>query len=244
MKIILMKSTAIIKKANLVLILMALGVTVLSGCSEEIKDFGFDGKIQGSVLDQNGNVVAGDASNAELTVFILGAEDRVPLELRVNNDGTYANLHLFPQSYSLWIEGPVVGPSESNPINVDLNGGLVENDITVTPFLVIDQPTATISDNTISINYNISPSSGHMVDEIKILVSTVKKVGVDTGNGPRWQTREENPVDNSGTQTVELDEELLNAAAEGGNGELTIRVAAKSDQTTAWNLSLPLVIAL
>ena len=237
---IIMKLNTVATKVNL--ILMVLGVAVLSSCSEEETDFGFDGQISGIVLDQNENPVAGDASNAELTVFILGEEDRVPLELRVNNDGTYANLELFPQSYTLWIDGPVDGPSESSPMSVDLTGAAVQNNITVTPFLVIDQPSATISGNEISVNYSISPSAGHTVDEIKVLVSSVKKVGVDTGSGPRWQTREGNPVDNSGTATVELDADLLTAGAEGGDGALTVRVAARSDQTTAWNLSLPIVV--
>ncbi len=244
MKLIINKSNAITKKLNLTLVLFALCATFLSSCSEEEKDFGFDGQIQGMVLDQNGNPVAGDASNAELTVFILGAEDRVPLELRVNNDGTYANLHLYPQTYALWIEGPVDGPSESSPVSIDLTGAIVENDIIVTPFLVVDQPTATVSGSEISVNYNISPSAGHLVDEIKVLVSSVKKVGVDTGNGPRWQTREGNPTTNSGTETIALDADLLEAAAAGGSGELTVRIAAKSDQTTAWNLSLPIVVSL
>lgn len=229
-----------IKKIPL-LALMAICVTVFSSCSEEVTDFGFDGQISGTVLDQNGNPVAGDASNSELTVFLLGEEDRVPLELRVNNDGTFTNNQLYPQSYTLTITGPINAPA---PQNVDLTGSAVKNDITVTPFLVVEQPSATISGSVISVSYVVSPSAGHAVDEIKVLVSSVKKVGVDTGNGPRWQTREANPVDNSGTATITLDAELLAAAAVGGNGALTVRVAAKSDQTTAWNLSLPIIVDL
>ncbi|MBM1105875.1 carboxypeptidase regulatory-like domain-containing protein [Aurantibacter crassamenti] len=241
MKLIIMKLNAIATKVNLSVVLMALGVTFLTGCSEEVKDFGFTGQISGTILDQNGNPVAGDASNAELTVFLLGEEDRVPLELRVNNDGTFTNTELYPQSYTLTITGPIDAPA---PQNVDLTVGAVQNDITVTPYIVVAEPSATISGSNISVSYSISPSTGHLVDEIKVLVSTVKKVGVNTGSGARWQTLEANPVDNSGTAVVALDTDFLEAVEKWGDGAITVRIAAKSDQTSAWNLSLPIVVDL
>jgi hypothetical protein len=100
----------------------------LSACQETITDFGFDGQISGMVVDQNGNPVSGDASNPSCTIFILGEQDRVPLELRVNADGSYANLHLYPQSYSVWMEGPVDGPVPGELV-VDLTGPPVEQNI-------------------------------------------------------------------------------------------------------------------
>lgn len=235
----MMKMNAITIKKISVLVLMAIYITVLSGCSETVTDFGYEGQISGMILDQNGNPVSGDISNAALTVFVLGEEDRVPLELRVNEDGSYANLQLYPQSYTVWINGPVDAPGEQV---VDLTGGLVEHNITVTPFLAISEPTATISGDQLSVNYEISPDQGHVAEERVVLVSTVAKVSVNTGNGPRWQTREVTLDSNSGTATVSLDSDLLNMAEERGGGNLHIRVAARSDQTSDWNYSVPIVV--
>jgi hypothetical protein len=47
---------------------------------------------------------------------------------------------------------------------------------------------------------------------------------------------------NSGTATVALDNDLLSMSQERGGGNLHIRVAAKSDQTSNWNHSIPIVI--
>lgn len=235
----MMKMNVLTIKNIPILVLMAIYVTVLAGCSETVTDFGYDGQISGKILDQNGNPVSGDISNAALTVFVLGEEDRVPLELRVKGDGSYANEQLYPQSYTVWIEGPVDGPDEQN---VDLTGDPVEHNITVTPYLAISEPTASISGDELSVNYEISPSQGHVAEERVVLVSTVAKVGINTGNGPRWETREETLDSNSGTATITLDSDLLNMAEERGDGNLNIRVAARSDQTSDWNYSIPVTI--
>lgn len=237
----MMRINALTMKKMPILALMTVYITVLSGCEETVTDFGFDGQISGMILDQNGDLVSGDASNPAFTVFILGEEDRVPLELRVNGDGSYANLHLYPQSYTVWIEGPVNGPGQGELV-VNLTGAPVEQNITVTPFLVIPPPTANISGSELIVNYEINPSQGHVAEERVVLVSTVAKVGVNTGNGPRWQTRELTLDSNSGTATVTLDANLLDMAQERGGGNLHIRVAARSDQTTDWNHSIPIVI--
>jgi len=229
-----------IKKIS-ILALMAVYITSMSACDEIVEDFGFDGQISGMIVDQNGNPVSGDASNPAFTVFVLGEEDRVPLELRVNGDGSFANLHLYPQSYDIWIEGPVDGPDPGEMV-MDLSGAPVVQDITVTPFLTVSQPTVNVSGGELQINFEINPSQGHVVEERVVLVSTVAKVGVNTGNGPRWQTREVALDANSGTATVALDNDLLSMSQERGGGNLHIRVAAKSDQTSNWNHSIPIVI--
>ncbi|MDR8389693.1 DUF3823 domain-containing protein [Aliifodinibius sp. S!AR15-10] len=222
-----------------ILVFMAICVTVLAGCSETVTDFGYDGQISGMILDQNGNPVSGDVSNAALTVFVLGEEDRVPLELRVNGDGSYANLQLYPQSYEVWIDGPVDAPGRQT---VDLTGDRVEHNITVTPFLAISEPSASISGGDLQVTYDINPSQGHAAEERIVLVSTVAKVGVNTGSGARWQTRAETVSSNSGTATITLDDDLLSMAEERGGGNLHVRVAARSDQTSDWNYSVPIVV--
>lgn len=239
--LILMRMNAITIKKIPILALMVVYITMMSACEETVTDFGFDGQISGMIVDQNGNPVAGDASNPAFTVFVLGEEERVPQELRVNADGSYANLHLYPQSYTVWLEGPVDGPGPGDLV-VDLTGPPVEQDITVTPFLVIPQPTVNLSGDELTVNYAINPSQGHAAEEKVVLVSTVAKVGVNTGNGPRWQTRKVELDSNSGTANVTLDTDLLNMSQERGGGNLHIRVAAKSDQTSDWNHSIPIVI--
>ena len=239
MKSILKKMKAKAINRIPVFVLIATFITFISGCKETVTDFGFTGQISGMILDQNGNPVSGDATNAALTVFILGEEDRVPLEIRVNGDGSYANLHVYPQNYSLWIQGPVDAPAE---VNVNLTGSLVEHNISVTPYLVIDEPSVSVSGNDLSVTYDINPSTGHVAEEMVVLVSTVAKVGVNTGDGPRWLTREETLASNSGTVTISLDAELLSMSSERAGGNLHVRVAAKSDQTSDWNYSTPIVI--
>jgi len=215
---------------------------VSSACVETVTDFGFTGQINGVVKDQNGNPVSADPSNPEFTVFLLGEEETLPHELRVNPDGTYANLHLYPQSYALWVDGPVDGPVRGD-LFVDLKGAAVTKDITVTPFISIPPPTVSISGGQLQVNYEINPSVGHTATQSRVLVSTVAKVGINTGNGPRWRTQSVNLSGNSGTQNVTLDAALLDMAKRTeGNGNLHIRVASRSDKTTRWNLSKPVTI--
>lgn len=222
------------------LLLMAVYICFLSSCTEEVKDFGFDGSISGMILDQSGNPVSGDASNSAMTVFLLGEEDRVPLEVRVIGDGSYTNTHLYPQSYSVWIEGPVDAPGQQT---VDLTGSAVQHNITVTPFMAINEPSASISGGQVTVNYQITPGTGHAAADRVALVSTVAKVGVNTGNGPRWQTRTVSLDSNSGTASIALDTDLLDMSAERGGGKLHVRIAAKSDQSSNWNYSVPVELS-
>lgn len=230
-----------INKIQMLALLM--GTTcVLSACVETVTDFGFTGQISGVIKDQTGNPVSADPSNPEFTVFLLGDEETLAHELRVNPDGTYANLHLYPQSYALWVDGPVVGPVRGD-LFVDLDGAAVTKDITVTPFIAIPPATVSISGGQLQVNFEINPSVGHAAAQRRVLVSTVAKVGVNTGNGPRWRTQSVNLSGNSGIQTVALDAALLTMAKRTeGNGNLYIRIAARSDKSTKWNLSKPVTI--
>lgn len=237
-----MKMNAI--SINKIQMLASLLVTtyVLSACVETVTDFGFTGQISGVIKDQNGNPVSADPSNPEFTVFLLGDEETLAHELRVNPDGTYANLHMFPQSYSLWVDGPVDGPVRGD-LSVDLKGAAVTKDITVTPFIAIPPPTVSISGGQLQVNYEINPSLGHEATQSRVLVSTVAKVGINTGNGPRWRTQSVNLSSNSGTQIVTLEDALITMANRSeGNGNLHIRIASRSDKSTRWNLSEPVTI--
>lgn len=225
-----------------ILALTVVFIWVLSACVETVTDFGFTGQISGTITDQNGNPISGDPSNPEFTVFLLGEEETLAHELRVNVDGTYANLHLYPQSYELWIVGPVDGPVQGDLV-VDLKSSAVTKDIIVTPFIVIQPPTVSISGGELQVNFDLNPSEGHTVNQRRVLVSTVAKVGVNTGNGPRWRTQSVNLSADSGAQTVALDQALINMAKRAeGTANLYIRIAARSNNSTRWNLSEPVTI--
>src|SRR5690554_5885304 len=79
-----------------------------TGCQNEaIVEFGFDGSFSGTVVDQNGNIVAGNITNNNLVVRALGERDQVSTDMRVDGDGTFGNTKLYPKKYKIWISGPV-----------------------------------------------------------------------------------------------------------------------------------------
>src|SRR5690554_1939072 len=94
-------------------------MVITSGCDDTVTDFGFDGRISGMITDPSGNRVSGDVTTSTLIVYALGQYDKEPMEIRVKGDGTYANTHLYPQVYTLWVEGPVISAEE---VQVDLTG--------------------------------------------------------------------------------------------------------------------------
>jgi len=209
-------------------------VVLASGCDERITDYGFNGQISGQILDPNGDPVSGDNTTASFTVFALGEEDIEPMQMRVQGDGSFANTHLFPQSYTVWVEGPVDAPGEQV---VDLTGNPIEHNITVTPYLTIPIPTnPSISDSELSVNYEISENADYIAEERLIFVSTVSNPSATTGSGPYWKTRQLTLDDNSGSVSITLDSELLEDAAN-ASGNLYIRVAARAGGTSDWNHS-------
>lgn len=220
-------------KYSIIILFVTFMISVY-GCEERITDYGFDGQISGQILDQNGNPVSGDITTASFTVFALGEEEREPIQMRVQGDGTYANLHMYPQSYTVWVEGPIDAPGEQI---VDLSGNAVEHNITVTPYLTIPEPSnANISADELTVSYEITENASYEAEARIIFVSTVSYPNANTGNGPYWKTRQQILDDNSGSVTVTLDSDLIEDARNASDA-LFIRVAARAEGTNEWNYS-------
>ncbi len=221
-----MKKVNTIKKYAFLLLATAFLASV-SGCDSEIYDFGYDGQISGTITDQQGNIVSGDITVADLTVIALGEEDIEPIRMRVKGDGTYGNHKMYPQSYEVWIEGPVDAPS---PVMVDLSGNAVEHNITVTPWLTMHTPelVGSPSSDEVTVSYNITENNGHEAEERLVYVSTGQYPSRSTGSGISWHTRQASMDENEGTVTVDNLEP---------DTRYFIRIAARAEGTNLWNLS-------
>jgi len=200
---------------------------LLFGCDEAITDYGFTGQISGRILDQAGNIVSGDITTTDMTVYVLGELDTEPIPIRVKGDGTYTNIHLYPQKYKVWLVGPVANASE---YNVDLTGSPVVQDFTVTPYLTIPPPSVVGSPtaNEVTVNYSITENAGYTAVVRNIYVSTVSYPGQSTGSGAYWQTIKKAVNANQGTETI---------TGLKANTTYYIRVEARADGTNMFNLS-------
>jgi hypothetical protein len=202
-----------------------------SGCDDSITEFGYSGQISGLMTDQNGEVVRGNSATTDFRVFVLGPDEIEPLEIRVTHDGTYSNAHLYPQVYSVWVEGPVaVQATAENPATADLTGGPVTQDFTVTPFLSIAVPIPTQpSGNSIDVTYDVTPVARTAVAEGVIWASTASWPGPTTGTvAQRTHTASASFTDASGTVT-------LTGLWEGRTYH--VRVGARAEGESLWNYS-------
>lgn len=214
------------KKAKFFVIFIA-SFFLMFGCDEAITDYGFTGQISGSILDQSGNIVSGDITTTAMTVYVLGELDTEPIPIRVKGDGTYANIHLFPQKYKVWLDGPVANASE---YNVDLTGSPVIQDFTVTPYLTIPPPSVSGSPTSteVTVNYTITENAGYTAAVRSIYVSTVSYPGQSTGSGAYWQTIKKTVNTNQGAEKI---------TGLKPNTTYYIRLEARANGTTMFNLS-------
>jgi hypothetical protein len=197
-------------------------------CNEPITDFGYDGSISGTILDQSGNIVAGDITNSGFKVNALGENDHIPMELRVKGDGTFANNKLFPQSYTVWVEGPVVAPGE---ITIDLTGGKsVVHDFVVTPFLSIAPPKlqGNPTSSEIKVSFSISENEGHSVGLGELYCSTVPYPNASIGSGTAYETKKVLLLANQDTATI---------TGLSSNTKYFIRIGARADGQNVFNYS-------
>lgn len=184
------------------LVVMLIITALLTSCNKEVTDFGFDGTLSGLITESSGSFVSGDPNTANLEVRILGEKDLSPLIIRVKTDGTYANTKLYPQSYKVWLSGPVI-PIDT--VMVDLTGGKsVTKDFVVTPLISIDPPvlSGTPTSTEISVNYNITGNGSNTPNLREIICSTASWPNTSTGSGYAWSTKKVTVATNSGTATV------------------------------------------
>lgn len=214
---------------------LLLTVTVTAACGDRITDFGFDGKLSGTVTDPSGNIISGDVATRNVIVFAHGERDDVPMEIRVKGDGTYANDHLYPQRYRVWVEGPVVSSATAdNPVSVDLTGAPVKEDFTVTPFLSVATPqVAATAPTAISVSYQIQENEGKVAEERRVYVSTVSWPGSATGSGVSWKTVTRSLESNAGSVTVDG----LTAGK-----KYYVRTAARAAGAGQWNISDQVIV--
>ena len=186
------------------LVILSIIQTLITGCNDPVTDFGYNGSISGKVSDASGNLISGDPNVAGIEVKALGEQDNIPMIMRVKGEGTYANIKLYPQSYKVWITGPVFSP---DPDTIVLN--LKEQrkqtqDFVVTPFLTIPSPTleGSASATEITINYSITGNNGMVPNLREIICSTTAYPNSTTGNGTYWSTKKVTVTDDQGTATI------------------------------------------
>ena len=204
-----------------------------TGCNEAITDFGFDGGISGKIVDQAGNIVAGDITSGGFVVRALGENDEITMDMRVKGDGTYSNIKLYPKKYTVTIEGPVF---PVNGVEVDLSGGKqAEQNFTVTPFLTIATPTVsgTPTSSEIRINYSIVGNNGKTAGTREVYCSNVPYPNASTGSGPYYITKKVTLSTNSGVATISG----LTAGT-----KYFIRVGSKAGGASAFNYSDQLIV--
>jgi hypothetical protein len=221
------------KKINYIIPAFLCLLIIGSACNEPITEFGFDGGIYGKIVDQSGNIVAGDITSGGFIVNALGEEDEVAMIMRVKGDGTFANLKLFPKKYTVRVEGPVFPIDE---VAIDLTGNQqVEHNFTVTPFLTIAPPTlnGTPTATEIKVNYSITENNGKTASTREVYCSNIPYPNASTGSGPYYSTVKVTLSANSGVATI--------TGLQTGT-RYFIRVGAKANGASAFNYSDQLIV--
>lgn len=215
-------------------IIVIIVITIfVTGCNDPITDFGFDGSISGKIVDQSGNIVSGDITGAGFVVNALGDNDKVEMEMRVKGDGTFANNKLYPKSYTVWVEGPVISNQE---YTIDLTGrNTVEQDFVVTPFLTIPSPTLVGNPTTTSIevSYQITENNGYIAEIKEVYCSTVPYPTKDIGSGPSYDTKTVTLSDLQGTVSI---------TGLSSGTKYFIRIGAKAEGSVVYNFSEQIVV--
>ncbi len=147
-------------------------LTILTASCDYIEtDFGFDSGIQGSVKDNNGNIVYSDLNANNVIVRLLGENDKEAIDIRVKGDGTYQNLAMFPKKHKVWVEGPVL---KSDTLLVDLSSKPVTvQDFVVTPLTSPSISNGSANGTTINVSYSITAQGTNTVTKKEIYCSTV-----------------------------------------------------------------------
>ncbi len=207
---------------------------MLTGCKTTIAEFGFDGSVSGTLKDAGGQIVSGDVTSNSLIIRLLGENDLVTTDIRVNGDGTYRNTKLFPQKYKMWVVGPVSWTGDT--VRVDFaSEKTVVKDFQVTPFLRVAAPTVvgTPSASEVNVAYEITAADGQAVAIGELYCSTNPYPTTTTGSGPFFDTRKITLTGNTGDITV------TGLAAK---TKYFIRVAAQASGTSMFNFSDQVVI--
>lgn len=157
---------------NFQILMLAVMVITVAGCSYVETDFGFDAAIQGSIKDNSGNPLYGDINSNNIIVRMLGENDLEPIDIRLNGEGTFQNQRMYPKKHKAWVEGPIV---HSDTITVDFSSNLIQNVILyVDPLIQPSITNGTPSDTSIEVDYSVVPTGSNTVIKNEIYCSTVK----------------------------------------------------------------------
>ncbi len=201
-------------------------IAVLS-CDDEVTDFGFNGTISGMVKDSDGSPLFGDLNSNNLVIYLLGEGDEQPTQIRVDGEGTYQNLKMFPKAHKVWLEGPIIS---SDTISVDFNSQTTyEQTFTVVPKISPKVISATAQGQAIAVDYTISPNEGNTVDKMEIYCSTVAYPTAATGSRTNVYF----------TKTVELPGLSGNVTIDGLESgiEYHLRIGAQAQGSAVMNYS-------
>ncbi len=134
---------------------------VVTGCDKQAHEFGFDGAISGKIVDQAGNIVAGDITSTALSVKALGQGDIVTIDMRVKGDGTFQNTKMFPKMHKIYVTGPVTPVDDTLRI-IFSTAKTATHDFVSVPFITIDKP-ALVGNPDVTFSYTMTPNGGKTV---------------------------------------------------------------------------------
>ncbi len=215
------------KTASLTICLIFL--LFIAGCDKTITDFGFDGAISGKIVDQAGNIVAGDITSTALSVKALGQGDIVTIDMRVKGDGTFQNTKMYPKMHKIYVTGPVTAVDDT--LRVDFSTTkTVTHDFVVVPFITIDKP-ALVGNPTgteVTFSYTMTPNGGKTVTKREVYISTVPYPNTSTGAGPYYHTVKSTMSTDSGNKTV---------TGLTPDTKYFLRIGARASGTTSLNFS-------
>lgn len=207
---------------------------LMTGCNQDITDFGFDGSFSGTLKDGSGNMVAGDITNNNLVVKLLGEGDKVTIDLRVKGDGTYQNTKIFPKKSKIWVTGPVTMTTDTLRVDFASNN-VINHDFVVVPFITVKTPSVVGAPtaSSITLSYEMVPNSGKVPDLRQVFVSTNPYPNATTGSGPFFHTVVATMTTDTGNVTV---------SGLTSKTKYHIRVAARAKGATALNFSDQIIV--
>jgi hypothetical protein len=199
-----MNMNNILAKIKVFTFYMLMTVWAASCENEDITDFGFDGSFSGTLKDESGNIVPGDITSNGLVVKALGEHDhQVTTDMRVNGDGTYKNTKLYPQTYKIWVSGPVTLVTDTVIIDF-AKQKQVNQDLVVSPYVRVGKPVVVgnPSGTSVDVSYEMTPDDGKIVSKRELYCSTNPFPNATTGSGPFYETKKVTLNADAGTATV------------------------------------------
>lgn len=164
------------------LLILLFGV-IAASCEYQETDFGLNGSINGTIKDDQGNLVYGDVLTNNIVVKLLGEGDNQTIDVRVKGDGTFQNAKIFPKNHKIWVSGPVIF---TDTIYNDFSDVInLTKDFVVTPFVSPVINVVTVEGTTLNVVYSITANAGKTVSKSEVYCSTARyptsAIGSQTG---------------------------------------------------------------